>query len=161
MTVAMPGRRESKQSKESAACSFPLTTAAAAALPVHDVLDRLESGLEGLPETEARRRLVTAGPNAVRSHRARAWPVLAALAVVTAGAVLPATPFGRMLGFRPLPGPFFLALVLMVVAYLLLIELGKYWFYRSYRAPAAAAPRPAVPARRRRVHRRAARFTTG
>jgi P-type Mg2+ transporter len=87
--------------------------------------------------------------------------LLAALAVVTAGAVLPATPFGRMLGFRPLPGPFFLALVLMVVAYLLLIELGKYWFYRSCRAPAAAAPRPAVRARRRRVHRRAARFTTG
>jgi Mg2+-importing ATPase len=64
-----------------------------------------------------------------------------------------------MLGFRPLPGPFFLALVLMVVAYLLLIELGKYWFYRSSRAPTTAAARPAVPARRR-VHRRAARFTT-
>jgi P-type Mg2+ transporter len=48
----------------------------------------------------------------------------------------------------------------MVVAYLLLIELGKYWFYRPYREPmAAAAPRP-VPARRRRVHHRAARFTT-
>ncbi len=80
MTVAVPGRRESRQSKESkesAARSSPLTTAAAAALPVHDVLDRLESGLEGLPEDEARRRLVTAGPNAVRSHRARAWPVLA------------------------------------------------------------------------------------
>jgi len=89
--------------------------------------------------------------------------LLAALAVVTAGAVLPATPFGRMLGFRPLPGPFFLALALMVVAYLLLIELGKYWFYRSGRAPApaAAAARPEIPARRRRVHRRAARFTTG
>ena len=55
------------------------------------------------------------------------------------------------------PGLFFLALVLMVVAYLLLIELGKYWFYRSYRE--SAAPRP-VPGRRRRVHRRAARFTT-
>jgi len=87
--------------------------------------------------------------------------LLAALAVVTAGAVLPATPFGRILGFRPLPGPFFLALVLMVVAYLLLIELGKYWFYRSGRASAAAAAGPPVPARRRRVHRRAARFTTG
>jgi Mg2+-importing ATPase len=83
---------------------------------------------------------------------------LAALAVVTIGAVLPYTPFGRMLGFRPLPGPFFLALVVMVVAYLLLIELGKYWFYRSYRAPATTAPRH----RRRgyRVRRRAARFTT-
>jgi hypothetical protein len=44
---------------------------------------------------------------------------LAALAVVTVGAALPASPFGRMLGFQPLPGLFFLALVLMVVAYLL------------------------------------------
>jgi Mg2+-importing ATPase len=86
--------------------------------------------------------------------------LLAALAVVTVGAALPASPFGAMLGFQPLPGLFFLALVLMVIAYPLLIELGKYWFYRSYRATAApAAPRP-VPSRRRRVHRRAARFTT-
>ena len=86
--------------------------------------------------------------------------LLAALAVVTVGAVLPASPFGRMLGFRPLPGLFFAALVLMVVAYLLLIEFGKYWFYRASRKPApAAAPRP-VSARGRRVHRRAARFTT-
>ena len=82
---------------------------------------------------------------------------------VTVGAALPASPFGRMLGFQPLPGLFFLALVLMVVAYLLLIELGKYWFYRTYRtyresAPAAAPP--PVPRRRRRVQRRAARFTT-
>ena len=75
---------------------------------------------------------------------------------MTVGAALPASPFGRMLGFQPLPGLFFLALVLMVVAYLLLIEPGKYWFYRSYHA--SAAPRP-VPGRRR-VHRRAARFTT-
>jgi Mg2+-importing ATPase len=86
--------------------------------------------------------------------------LLAALAVVTVGAVLPASPIGAMLGFRPLPGLFFLALILMVVAYLLLIELGKYWFYRCYRAPAAAAARRPAQARRRRVHRRAARFTT-
>jgi Mg2+-importing ATPase len=86
--------------------------------------------------------------------------LLAALAVVTVGAALPASPFGAMLGFRPLPGLFFLALALMVVAYLLLIELGKYWFYRSYRAPAAAAARRPAQARRRRVRRRAARFTT-
>jgi P-type Mg2+ transporter len=83
--------------------------------------------------------------------------LLAALVVVTIGAVLPATPLGHLLGFQPLPGPFFLALTLMVVAYLALIEFGKHWFYRSYRPPAKpAAPHPA----RRRVHRRAARFTT-
>jgi len=104
---------------------------------------------------------------AIRTRRIPFFPsrpsvplLLAALAVVTVGAVLPASPFGRMLGFRPLPGLFFAALVLMVVAYLLLIEFGKYWFYRASRKPApAAAPRP-VSARGRRVHRRAARFTT-
>jgi Mg2+-importing ATPase len=86
--------------------------------------------------------------------------LLAALAVVTVGAALPASPFGPMLGFRPLPSIFFLALILMVVAYLLLIELGKYWFYRSYREPTATAAPRQVPAPHRRVHRRAARFTT-
>jgi Mg2+-importing ATPase len=86
--------------------------------------------------------------------------LLAALAVVTVGAVLPATPLGHLLGFQPLPGLFFLTLTLMVLAYLLLIEAGKYWFYRTYHPPAApTAPQP-VPARGRRVHRRAARFTT-
>jgi P-type Mg2+ transporter len=83
--------------------------------------------------------------------------LLAALAVVTVGAVLPATPLGHLLGFQPLPGPFFLALTLMVIAYLALIELGKYWFYRSYRPPAKPVAPRSVP---RRVHRRAARFTT-
>ena len=85
--------------------------------------------------------------------------LLAALAVVTIGAVLPATPLGHLLGFQPLPGLFFLALTLMVISYLALIELGKYWFYRSYRPPAKAAS-PTPIAHRRRVHRRAARFTT-
>ena len=58
----------------------------------------------------------------------------------------------------PLPGTFFFALAGIVVCYLILIEIGKYWFYRLYRAPATPAPRH----RRRgyRVHRRAARFTT-
>jgi P-type Mg2+ transporter len=84
--------------------------------------------------------------------------LLAALAVVAIGAVLPATPLSHILGFQPLPGLFFLALTLMVVAYLLLIELGKYWFYRLYRAPATPPPRHRTPGRR--VHRRAARFTT-
>lgn len=71
MTVAVPSRRES------AASPSPLTAAAAAALPVGDVLDRLGSGPGGLPEDEAQRRLQTTGPNAVRSHRARALSVLA------------------------------------------------------------------------------------
>ena len=84
---------------------------------------------------------------------------LAALAVVTIGAVLPYTGrLARILGFRPLPGPFFLFLIVAIVCYLALIEVGKYWFYRSCRAPAAPAPRHRQ--RGYRVRRRAARFTT-
>jgi Mg2+-importing ATPase len=84
--------------------------------------------------------------------------LLAALGVVTIGAVLPFTPLAHLLGFQPLPGAFFLALAGLVIAYLALIELGKYLFYR-YRSPAATPkPRHRVPGHR--VHRRAARFTT-
>jgi Mg2+-importing ATPase len=48
----------------------------AAALSASEVLARLESGTAGLAEGEAARRLRVAGPNAVRSYRARALPVL-------------------------------------------------------------------------------------
>jgi Mg2+-importing ATPase len=82
--------------------------------------------------------------------------LLAAFGVVTVGALLPATPLGRTLGFQPLPGPFYLALVLMIACYLALIEIGKRWFYRT--APAAPAIRQRNPAHR--LLRRAARFTT-
>lgn len=71
MTVVVPSRQGSVTRPSS------LTAAAAAALPAGTVLDRLSCGTGGLPEDEAERRLRTAGPNAVRSHRARALPVLA------------------------------------------------------------------------------------
>jgi Mg2+-importing ATPase len=66
-----------------------------------------------------------------------------------------------VLGFDPLPVPFFLALLGMAAVYLVLVELAKVWFY----ARAAQQPRPprAAPVRRRgRTHhiaRRAARFS--
>ena len=83
---------------------------------------------------------------------------LAAVGITATGAVLPYTGhLARILGFRPLPGTFFFALAGIVVAYLVLVETGKYWFFRFYHAPATPAPRH----RRRgyRVHRRAGRFT--
>jgi Mg2+-importing ATPase len=83
---------------------------------------------------------------------------LAALGVVTVGAVLPATPLAHALGFRPLPGGFFAALVLMVVAYLALVELGKRWFYRPAAVPAAGAP---TDLEHRFLRRPAARFSSG
>jgi Mg2+-importing ATPase len=90
---------------------------------------------------------------------------LAALGVVTVGAVLPATPLAGALGFAPLPGGFFAALAVMVVGYLVLVEVGKRWFYRaSYRAqaptPQTPAPTPTDTADRF-VRRRAARFSVG
>ena len=82
--------------------------------------------------------------------------LLAALGVVTVGAVLPATPLAHTLGFQPLPGLFYLALTLMVASYLILIEIGKRWFYRT------PPPVPAIRSRTpyHRLLRRAARFTT-
>jgi P-type Mg2+ transporter len=82
--------------------------------------------------------------------------LLAAVGVVTVGAVLPAIPAATALGFRPLPAVFFAVLVLMVLCYLGLIEAGKRWFYRQARLRA--------PHRRRdltdRIQRRSARFST-
>jgi len=83
---------------------------------------------------------------------------LAALGVVAVGAVLPATPLARSLGFQPLPGGFFAALVGLVGCYLALIEVGKRVFYRTVRA-VPPAPRP--DSRGRRLRRRATRFSTG
>ncbi len=82
--------------------------------------------------------------------------LLAALGVVTVGAVLPATPLAHTLGFQPLPGLFFLALTLMVASYLVLIEIGKRWFYRT--PPPVPLSRSRTPYHR--LLRRAARFTT-
>jgi Mg2+-importing ATPase len=88
--------------------------------------------------------------------------VLSAFSVVVVGAVLPATPLAHTLGFRPLPGAFFAALVLMVIGYLALIEAGKRIFYRSANLGATSSrPDTVHPYNKRRyLRRRAARFST-
>jgi Mg2+-importing ATPase len=53
-----------------------LTLAEAQTRPAADVAATLGSGPDGLSAAQAARRLAEAGPNAVRSHRARAWQVL-------------------------------------------------------------------------------------
>lgn len=89
------------------------------------------------------------------------WPVaLAALGVVSVGALIPSTPLANSLGFQPLPGLFFAALAAMVLGYLVLIEIGKTFFYRAAAtatAPAGAAPRYQRP---HNVTRRAAHFSS-
>ncbi|MET3810269.1 magnesium-translocating P-type ATPase [Arthrobacter sp. UYEF3] len=87
----------------------------------------------------------------------------ASLGVVALGVYLPLSPLAGVLGFDPLPVPFFLALLGMTVVYLVLVELAKQWFFsRSAQQQAAA---PALPGVRRRgtdhhVARRAARFSS-
>jgi len=81
----------------------------------------------------------------------------AVLGVVVVGAWLPYSPVNGMLGFTPLPAPFFLALVAMVIAYLLLVEAAKLWYFRRLSAsPEAAAPRRR--GHRTRMLRRAGHF---
>ncbi len=82
---------------------------------------------------------------------------LAALGVVAVGTLLPATPLAHTLGFQPLPGAFFAALVGMIIAYLVLIELGKRIFYG---AAADTVPRPPHYGTSRHLRRRAAYFST-
>ncbi|HMA46385.1 MAG TPA: cation transporting ATPase C-terminal domain-containing protein, partial [Frankiaceae bacterium] len=82
--------------------------------------------------------------------------LVAALGCVAVGVALPFSPLASDLGFRALPAGFFLALALMVAAYLGLVELGKrHFFARRPTAPPSA--RPVRPGRR--THRRAARFS--
>jgi Mg2+-importing ATPase len=83
----------------------------------------------------------------------------ASLTVVGMGIWLPFSPLAGLLGFDPLPAPFFLALLGMTVLYLVLVETAKKFFF------ARAAQQPAIVTVRRRgldhrTARRAARFTT-
>ncbi|UUT34836.1 HAD-IC family P-type ATPase [Microbacterium elymi] len=82
---------------------------------------------------------------------------LGVLAVVALGTWLPYSPAAGFLGFTPLPAPFFLALVGMVVAYLVLVELAKVLYYSRLERPRDAAIRRR--AYRHRIARRAARFS--
>ncbi|RAN76706.1 magnesium-translocating P-type ATPase [Bacillus sp. SRB_336] len=54
----------------------PLAISDAARLTPEQVLRKLGSTARGLTDSEARRRLEDAGPNALRTHRASPWPVL-------------------------------------------------------------------------------------
>lgn len=84
---------------------------------------------------------------------------LASLGVVALGVWLPFSPVSGLLGFRPLPVPFFLALVGMIVLYMVLVEFTKRWFFSrpaQQLAPAAKTPRKRDGVHR--VTRRASRF---
>jgi len=85
-------------------------------------------------------------------------PLIAStLVAVGIGVALPYSPAAHELGFRSLPATFLGAVAAMIAVYLVLIELGKRWFYRL------AAPGPpvarAIPPRQRRIQHRAGRWS--
>jgi len=67
--------------------------------------------------------------NPLRSHPNR-WLTLTSLGVVATAMLLPFTPAAAWLGFTPLPPLFFGLLAGLVTSYLLLVEVGKRWFYK-------------------------------
>jgi len=96
-----------------------------------------------------------------RSPFARSPPslplLIASLATVAVGVLLPLSPLAPTLGFARPPAAFYLVLAGMVVAYLVLIEFAKRLFYAD--VPLRSGPHPRRPGHRHRVHRRAARFS--
>ncbi|GIT81780.1 magnesium-translocating P-type ATPase [Leifsonia sp. LS1] len=82
---------------------------------------------------------------------------VAVVAVVAIGCWLPYSPLAGLLGFAPLPPLFFLALVGLVLLYLVLVELGKAFYYARLAEPVEPTARRRTY--RHRVARRAARFT--
>lgn len=81
----------------------------------------------------------------------------ASLGVVAVGVYLPLSPLQSVLGFDPLPAPFFLTLLALSVVYLVLVEIAKRRFFARPRVQAKGVPsRGAV----HHIGRRAARFST-
>lgn len=100
---------------------------------------------------------------AIRTHQVPFWrsrasgPLIASVVgVLIVGVGLPLSGLAPLLGFTALPPAYFVALVLMVAAYLILIEFAKRLFY-SHAEPAAL--RPLQRSLEHRVHRRASRFS--
>ncbi len=92
----------------------------------------------------------------LRSHPSRAMIVLP-LVCAAIGALLPFTPLAHLLGFASLPLEFFLILVGMIAAYLVLAEVVKARFYKVQSRPRKDKPTRA-DRHQHHVRRRAARF---
>ena len=84
--------------------------------------------------------------------------LLAALATVAAGVVIPMSPLAHVLGFAHLSTALLLTLGVMVVGYLVLIELAKRIFFAERERP---VPHVRTRGARHRISRRAARFSQG
>ena len=61
------------------------------------------------------------------------WPlIVSSLIIVAVGAWLPVSPLAGTLGFVPLPPLYWLLLAIMLIAYVILTQLVKTWFYHRY-----------------------------
>jgi P-type Mg2+ transporter len=65
---------------------------------------------------------------------------LTTIAIVVIGVLLPISPLARILGFTPLPGPFFVFLIISIVTYMLLVELAKRLLFSKLPAIPAVQP---------------------
>ncbi|MDQ0092411.1 magnesium-translocating P-type ATPase [Paeniglutamicibacter psychrophenolicus] len=79
-----------------------------------------------------------------------------ALGVVALGIFIPLSPVAGLLGFDPLPAPFFLSLLGLTVVYLVLVEIAKSWFFSRSERRAPTSRKREGP---HHVHRRASRFS--
>jgi Mg2+-importing ATPase len=77
---------------------------------------------------------------------------------VIVGVAIPFSPLADTLGFDALPLDFFAILGLMVLTYLGIVEFGKSRFFRPQPGVQPLARRK--PPQERRVHRRAARWSS-
>ncbi|MGC1616645.1 MAG: magnesium-translocating P-type ATPase [Candidatus Acidiferrum sp.] len=84
----------------------------------------------------------TAG-NPLKSRPSR-WLTLNTLIVVAVGLALPWSPLAGLLGFTPLPVPFFLFLGLSTITYLLLVEAAKRKFFAFSRRQEKNPPEAAA-----------------
>jgi Mg2+-importing ATPase len=92
----------------------------------------------------------------LRSRPSRAMIALP-ITCAAIGAVLPFSPLSHLLGFASLPIEFFLILVAMIAAYLVLAEVVKARFYRVQERPKGQRPTYAER-HQRHIRRRAAQF---
>jgi Mg2+-importing ATPase len=82
--------------------------------------------------------------------------LISVFGVVTVGAVLPESALSSTLGFAPLPIGFFAMLIGFVIAYLIAVEVAKYFFFQVH---ATTTPRPLRRGHTHRIHRVASRWT--
>jgi Mg2+-importing ATPase len=86
--------------------------------------------------------------------------IAAVLTVVAIGCYLPYSPANSLLGFVPLPAPFFLALTGMMLVYLFAVEVAKHYFFSHLARSEPAVSRPRATGDSHRIGRRAAGFST-